>query len=458
MERATRRTLTAFSIWSLVIVALAGFAWLSWHPESPVLDVVARWKPMAPAVRAFRARYAGPQMPDRIAREADRGGGIIVERRFEFIGPEPIDAPPRVWLPAGAEIHAAPNLDSGLVHRQQSVAGLPYVERRDDWFHVRTPVFEGWVRLPGYDELSNPPFGSGLRPPKPLPGRPPAPDRLQQGLTAFSDQARSLNWGPYAVYTDVPDASLLKDCRQVVSEIETAYAGRYGLTPKGSSGEVVLLFQRHDDYLKFQAEDVQIAGLPAAGHAGGGIVAVNVEGSSRDEVLATLAHELTHLLNHRALGPALPAWLQEGTADDLGMSARDASGKLEFDTLSSWRRRTGDVVEMGGGVAALDFLRSQIAAGQIVSLQRLLGLDWNEFVRSPDRRLHYAEAFLFVRYLMANRDRRQAMRHYLLGISQGGSVAGDELRKSLGMDWAVLQRDYVAWVLSPAASGAEAGR
>lgn len=452
MERATRRTLTGFSIWLLLVVALAGFAWLSWHPEAAILDVAARWKPMEPVVRAFRARYAWSKG------EADAGPGtgggtqIIVERRYELIGPEPIDAPPRVWLPAGAEIHAAPDVDSPLVHRQQSVAGLPYDERRDDWFHLRTPVFEGWVRLPGYNEVSDPPLGSGQRPPKPLAGRPPALDRLQQGLGAFSDVARRLSWGPYTVYTDVPDASLLEDCRQVASGLGRTYARRYGLTPKGSSGEVILLFHRHADYLSFQSEDAQIAGLPAAGHAGSGFIAVSVEGSSRDEILATLVHEMTHLLNRRALGPALPPWLQEGTADDLGMSARGASGELRFDTFNGWRRRTGGVIEVGGGIAALDFLKKRIAAGELLALKQLLELDWDEFVRSPDRQSHYAESFLFVRYLMAAPDRRRATKRYLHTISEGGSVAGEQLRQALGMDWDALQRDYVAWALSPAVS------
>lgn len=448
MTRASRRTVTSFLPWVLLLAVVAGFAWLTWHPQSRILDWPARWPPAAPVVQAFRDRYS-PRPAAGEAADAAQSPEFIVHREYEVVVPRPIDALPRVWIPAGEAIRERPESNATIVHRQQKTAGIPFRERRGDWFHVRTPVYEGWVYLQGYDEVSNPPLGSGQRAPLPLPSRPPAPSRLEAGLDSFSSSPRELKWDQYLVYTDLADGPLLLACRQAAQRIEAGYRRRYDLQIEGPAREVVLLFSRRQDYESFQEQDARVAGLPVTGHSGSGLVAMHADDQSPGEVVSTLVHELAHLLNRRALGPALPPWLEEGIADDLGLSLRDEQGNVRFDTFNGWRRQRSDATELGGGEAALEMTRGQARNGKLVSLQRLLSLDWNEFVRSTDRQRHYAQAFLFVRYLMAASGRRDGFIAYLHSIAEGEDVGAEGLRRRLGLSWSDLQREYVAWLLGP---------
>lgn len=453
MTRATRRTVTSFLVWALLLAGVGGLAWLTWHPEARVLDAMAQWPPTRSFVRAFRARYSPHLVAARQAAPSPPPE-IVVREDYRVVVPEPIDARPLVWIPSGAKILDRPDDHAAIVHRQHETAGVPFRERRGDWFHVRTAAFEGWVHLPGYDAVSNPPLGSGLRAPKPLPSRPPAPDRLEDGLEMFSSPARSLQWGEYLIHTDLADGPLLAECRQIAQHIQAEYEQRYRLSIDGSAREQVLLFSQRGDYERFQQQDARVAGLPAAGHSGPGLVALHAEARSSDEVVSTFVHELTHLLNRRAIGPALPPWLEEGIADDLGLSVWSDQGGLEFDSFSGWRRERPNAVELGGGLAALEMTRQGARSGRLMPMQQLLALDWDEFVRSSDRQQHYAQAFLFVRYLMATATRRDAFLAYLKTIAAGGSVDAEHLRQQLGMSWSDVQHEYVTWLLSSSASPA----
>ncbi len=123
------------------------------------------------------------------------------------------------------------------------------------------------------------------------------------------------------------------------------------------------------------------------------------------ELLGTLVHELVHLLNRRAIGPALPSWLDEGLADDLGASRIDPDGRLWPGTWSRTLDAHENEIRISGGEAALrdlaDVFGPDGSAPGRLDLGAMLALEWEEFVAEQGAELHYAAAAAFIRMLLA---------------------------------------------------------
>ena len=77
-----------------------------------------------------------------------------------------------------------------------------------------------------------------------------------------------------------------------------------------------------------------------------------------------------HLLNRRAIGPALPPWLDEGLAEDLAQS-RVEGRRVVGGTLAEVVLRAGPAWESHGGLAAAQLLRGALAAGTLLPLPAL---------------------------------------------------------------------------------------
>jgi hypothetical protein len=292
-----------------------------------------------------------------------------------------------------------------------------------------------------------PPLGRATVPPRPLPGRAPDPAALAVATDLLGAGGAAGRLGPYALYTDVPRGRLFALDR-LAAAVEPAYRARYGRVPVGTPREAVVLFDREEDYRRLQAADSVLAGLPAAGHTAGGLVAAYVGGQGPGEVAATLVHELAHLLNRRALGPSLPPWLDEGIADDLAGSEVGPTGELRPGRIGGSVREHPARLELHGAVASLRQLEQALAAGRAVPLARLTAMEWEEFVRSGDSSLHYAQASFFVRYLLDGGDPALAagFRRFLDAVADGGAPGGEALRAGLGRSWGELEAGMAAWV------------
>jgi hypothetical protein len=258
--------------------------------------------------------------------------------------------------------------------------------------------------------------------------------------------------GPYPLYTDLADPGLVFFLDRVAAAVEPAYRRRYGREPVGEAAEVIVLFAGEEGYRAFQDADRQLADLPASGHTGYGLVALYLGGRRRDEVAATLVHEIAHLLNRRSVGPALPPWLDEGLAADLATSAIGPAGDLHPDTLGGAIERGAGRVDYYGAQAAIRRLAAALTDRALPPLPRLFALDWEAFVRSDRLDLHYAAAGFFWRYLLQGEGGALAgpARAYLASTADGGAADAETLRIELDRTWADLEDGFEAWVAANA--------
>ncbi len=309
-------------------------------------------------------------------------------------------------------------------------------------------VFAGAAARPTV--APEPPLGRAIEPPLPLPASSPDPQRLTQARASFGGEVRESTLGGYLLLTDIDDPALVERAERVIGALEAIYYGRYGRRPVGTPREAIVLFSSELDYRGFQAGDRRLAGLTAStGLAGRGIVAT-FRGPRRDnELLGTLVHELVHLLNRRAIGPALPSWLDEGLADDLGASRIDAEGRLWPGTWSRTLAAHENEIRISGGEAALRDLADVFgpdgnAPGRL-NLGAILALEWEDFVAEQSAELHYAAAAAFIRMLLAAPARNSLFRSWLGEVSAGASPAAEELRRALGQPWEELDLELALW-------------
>jgi hypothetical protein len=215
----------------------------------------------------------------------------------------------------------------------------------------------------------------------------------------------------------------------------------------------VVLFADRKAYDRFRGSEIQLEGIDGVGHYGHGIVALSCTGRRREEIAATLAHELTHLLNRRALGPALPPWLDEGLAEDLALSRIAADGTLNPAGLS------GDVVHdertilWRGAVSSLLQTEEEARETDLQELLRLLDMDWEAFVGPASGRRHYRWSGLLVRFLAAESATawRAGFQGYLRGIAAGGDVSGETLIAALDANWQNVWVAFCLWLETEAA-------
>ncbi|HEX5758254.1 MAG TPA: hypothetical protein VF121_03590 [Thermoanaerobaculia bacterium] len=407
------------------------------------------------------ARRAEPPSPPRPWRLSD----ALFERGSGFpLDPESAPPPPeRVLIRPGEALHRRPRAGARTVTRFHAYGNLAVVDHRPGWVKVEYRGHSGWVPLSG--EWEEPPLGSAPDPTLPLPALPADPERLAAARAALGAGAAEGRLGPYALVTDFADLERLAWLDRVAAGFESAYHVRYGLLPVGEPAETVVLFAEETAYRAFQSRDARLAGLPASGHTGHGLVALFDGGLRRAEVGGTLVHELTHLVNRRAIGPALPSWLDEGIADELAMSRLDEAGRLAPGTLGGAVVEEGFRRQLFGAPAALHRLARGLEEGRLRPLPELLDLDWAPFVAAAGARHHYPHAAFWVRYLLEGEDGAlaPAFRAFLAGVAAGGSAAPEALRARLGRSWEELEAGFRTWVLAletsaPPGGSGDAGR
>ncbi len=446
-----RRAPFAYGLVVLLVASVAGVAWLSRHPEAPVLERAARWPLVGPFAARFRAAYL-PQ-PPAPPRRFGLSKELFEEPAFP-LGGSPAPATDRVWVGPGETLLARPGEEAARITRFDLHANLKVVDRKPGWVKVEYRNLSGWVPLEG--EWREPPLGSAPDPTLPLPAQRADPARLALAREALGDDASAGRLGPYDLATDLADPARLAWLGEIAAGFEGAYRRRYGLEPVGEPAETVVVFAREAAYRRFRDGHETIAGLPASGHSAYGLVALFDGGRSPAGVGATLVHELAHLVNRRAIGPALPSWLDEGIADDLAQSSIDAAGRLAPGALGGATVRSGPRIQMHGAHASLYQLAEAVHGNRLRPLPELLDLSWADFVASPAARLHYAQSSFWVRYLLEGEGGALAagFRGFLQGIAGGGPATPEALQSRLGRSWEELEAGYRAWLLARQAEAA----
>lgn len=437
------RTLAARTLWVLLLAGLVFGAWLTRHPEAEIVERATRWPVIGPLATTFRDAYLPAPSPEPSEEPVEI---VVIDRARTEAEPDRVwGARPSVWVQERTPIRDEPVADAEEIGRTGGIANLRVFERRGDWYRVRYRGAFGWVRLEGYEESDEPPLGSDPLPPGPLAALPPDPDRLEFARELLGAGVSTGPVGPYRLLTDEDDPELVAFLDRMVAPLERIYAERYGLAPIGDAVGAIVLFSRHDDFLAFQEREVSLRGLRVAGVATSGVIAVDLENRAREEVAATVVHEITHLLNRRALGPALPAWLEEGLADDLAHSEVDPEGKLEPARLGGVSIQRWDGWEYRGALASAIALRRAVDEDRLPPLAELLYLDWREFVADPGQ-LHYAQASFWVRHLLAEPELRGRFRDFLAALAAGAPATPEELRERLGEEWSALDARFERWI------------
>ncbi|MEO1083815.1 MAG: hypothetical protein AAFY88_06200, partial [Acidobacteriota bacterium] len=413
------RQYAPFVLVILVLSILAGVAWLSHHPHSAAVRW-GEWLPVVgPYLTEFRRAHMPRKEPVRVTPSAPKPLRLVdfpkVDTRPPWTG-----EPEHLWVLDGTQIVSAPRPGATPTWRLDAITHLALLGRRGDWFRVWHHGREGWVHLPDYDEDA-PPLGSEPDPVLPLVPREPDPDRLARALALLGDEVQEFKWAGYRVYTDVWDADLLARMARVLLSLEPVYRERYGVELLGPIRGAVVIYQRQEDLEELQHAE-GLAGLPATGHAAGGVAALGVGSRPKHEVISTLIHEVAHLMHRRALGPALPPWLDEGLSDELANLYVAADGTLSAAGWSGKRVEEFDRVTYEGAPASLRVSVRTVHSGQSPPLPRLLSYDWRQFVVSSDSRLHYDLSAFFLRFLLDEPRRAAALRTFLGATAKGEPI------------------------------------
>ncbi len=432
----------------VAVTLLAGLAWLTRHPDSEIVRRAEEWPVVGPVAAWFRELYQPPP-------PAGATGDDVEFARPPALPARPPPRPPPggpIWILDGKMLRRAASPGAEAILRFTAITRAVRLERRGDWFRVRAHGAEGWVYLEGYDEEAEVPYGNAAEPPRPLAPRPPEARKLATARELLGEHEHTLSLGPYTLYTDCRDEALLAHLSGLAEQLDGVYTARTGRAPLGTPRSAVVLYRAEADYRRLQQLTERIAGLAAAGHNSHGVAALYVEGRAPIDVAATLVHELTHLINRRALGPMLPPWLDEGLADDLAAAKVGAAGALLPAELSGEHRRGPGTVRVDGGLAALWQLNDARATGRLPSVERLVQLDWQAFVRPENARLHYTASAFWIRFLLRREDdNAAALRRFLAAVAEGEPPSGEALRAQLGEDWHTLDQAFRAWVLAEAA-------
>ena len=265
------------------------------------------------------------------------------------------------------------------------------------------------------------------------PPNPPDEKWLDLAREVMGTATRTEKCGPYLLLTDVVDRRLLTACAVLARRLDALYEERYGLDPTGDPEEAIFLFARSRSFRAFAEHDGRLpVGYAGYSNAARGFMALYVGDQPEGVVFTTLAHELTHLVNRRALGPNLPPWLSEGLADGLGDTAT-GEGYLPLEGVR-------------GSEPQARRLLSALENEQMGGIGRLVRLDRSGFDRDVPS-FDYEQSALFVRYLLSDEELAPRFRQFLRQLTQE-SYEAESFLQDLRRDEATLDAGFRVWIRS----------
>ncbi|MDH3745690.1 MAG: hypothetical protein OES47_11385, partial [Acidobacteriota bacterium] len=259
---------------------------------------------------------------------------------------------------------------------------------------------------------------------------PPDPAWLAAARDVMTDE-REERCGPYLMLTDSRDPRIGGVCERIGAALDGEYRNLYGIEPVGEPKGAVLVFSRAAEFRAFASEVGHVrVGYAGFSRATRGVVALSSDGLAAVEMAPTLAHELTHLVNRRALGSDLPRWLAEGLADGIGDTAGAGGlGVLEgFVGVEAQRRR----------------LLEAYGADRVPRIERLVALERSDFDREVVS-YDYEQSALLVRFLLLDPELAPKLRSLLGRLASGERYEPQMLTDELALDGESLEVRFRSW-------------
>ncbi|MEM1181383.1 MAG: hypothetical protein AAGM22_23775 [Acidobacteriota bacterium] len=348
-------------------------------PDSPAVDAAA-----APPVRQLGARQSAGELHLRVP------AGTVVRS-----GPEP-SATATAWLKEGGVFRVV-----GQVRGAYRIE-FPASSGAGD------ETQEGWVRSAAgsFQEIrmTRTRLGPQMAPE-------PDPEVLAVAAEHLGSAGHELPCGPYRLLTDVRASEVIDLCARIAAGLDDAYVERFGVRPVGEPRGAIILFRRLEAFRRFAAAPGGHAGHALASR---GYLALYLGDRPPRELATTLAHELTHLVNRRALGGPLPRWLSEGLADAIGDPA------------------TVDGLAPSVGLKGSETARRRVLErSDLPDLRTLTALGPGEFDADASSR-DYEQGAVLVRFLLSDPERRRGFQSFLRGVASGKPADFDTLLRLLG--------------------------
>ena len=426
------RRISDLGSWLLILLVLSflalGVGVTRW-PDASIYRYVSTQPVVGPALERVRARFREP-LPPAAAQEPDRTPDVVILRAGERPGDEETREPVLevLHLGVGVTVRDAPRSTAPVRFVTRTLYPFRVVERQGSWARGGGLAGSAWVDLSAPRDV-RPPLGNQPAKVLPIDGVAPTAAVLEAAVAELRAEVgakgvRTGRLGPYVLKTDVTDQALLDRLDLAAARAAQVYASRYARALKGSPRAVVVLSAQRAAYERLEARLDELPGVRSSGHTAGGLVVLHAV-APPDVVEGTLLHELAHTFNRRALGPALPPWLEEGIAEEFselgylmqrGMTREEVLQRSQLQggrvTLykgpsASLRRARAAHESRGGSLAWLfspDWQLSRIGANHEVALDR------------------YSSAAWWIHFLMSHAETRAGFHRFLQSVSEGGAV------------------------------------
>ena len=256
--------------------------------------------------------------------------------------------------------------------------------------------------------------------------------RIFKAANAMRPLGREARLGPWRLITEAAMRELT-GLDAVAEHLAATYTARYGLAAAPGAGQVVVIYSSEERYRRFVESDGSPS-FAARGHAGARLAVLNL-GRTPADSRSIVVHELTHLLSQGFFGDSIPAWLDEGLAEDLAWCRVDAEGRLQPNTFES--REIPDA-----------WIQS-VRAGKAFPLAALLSPTTRLFADPGTRRDATTTSAMLVRWCLGDAARAASFRAFLRSVAKGGAGDAAALAAALGTGAPELQKDFLAWGRNP---------